>query len=211
MLAVEVRDDVPNAFPSPSFPTQQADGQLPSLVDIVFAEFDSSPDSEASAVEPFMVDTLSKASWCASRILEAQTRIDQRSELAQSYIERIRSWADSASASDRDTVDYLGSLLKPYVETAVAQQHRSRSLILVSATASLRKLPDRLEITDTTAALAYCKQNHPEAVIIREDLSKTELKRLVFNGNAIPGIIAELGGDKLFVKPAKEGSLKCAS
>jgi len=188
------------------------DDQLPSLSAVLYPEIEiPSSDPEAPATEPFTVDSLTKASWCASKIVDAQARIDQRSDLAQSYIERIRAWLDSANASDQDTVSYLSTLLKPFVESAVAQQHRSRSLILVSAIASLRKLPDHLEITDASAALAYCKTYHPGAVVVREDLSKTELKKLVFDGNAVPGVIAELGADQLYVKPSTERSLKCAS
>ena len=79
-------------------------------------------------------------------------------------------------------------------------QRRSRSLVLPSGVAQLRKLPDRLDIVDKDAALSYCESSHPEAVIVRKDLSKAELKRLVFNGEAIPGVSAELGSDELYVR-----------
>ncbi len=50
------------------------------------------------AAEPFTVDSLSKASWCASRILEAQARVDQRAELARSYKARIDAWLADANS-----------------------------------------------------------------------------------------------------------------
>ncbi len=65
-------------------------GQLPSLSNVLFPDFFiPSTGTEAPAAEPFIVDSLSKASWCASRILEAQARVDQRSELAKSFTSRI--------------------------------------------------------------------------------------------------------------------------
>ncbi len=56
-----------------------------------------------------------------------------------------------------------------------------------TATAQLRKLPDRIDIVDREIALSYCKANHPEAVIVREDISKTAVRSLIFTeGEAIP-------------------------
>jgi phage host-nuclease inhibitor protein Gam len=81
----------------------------------------------------------------------------------------------------------------------------------VSATVSLRKLPDRLEITDSAAALAFCQVEHPEAVIVKKELSRSVLKKLALDGTAIPGVAMELGADELYVKPSTERSLSCAS
>jgi hypothetical protein len=174
-------------------------GSLPSLSNVLF-DF-TIPSAEAPAAEPFTVDSLSKASWCASRILEAQARTAQRSDLARSYKSRIDIWLSDANAADIDSIDYLSSLLKPWVEAEVAKQRRSRSILLPTATAQLRKLPDRIDIVDRDAALAYCKTNHPDAVIVREDISKTAVRSLVFTeGEAIPGVEAELGHDELYIK-----------
>jgi hypothetical protein len=129
---------------------------------------------------------MDKASWAAAKVLEAQARIDQRSELAQSYRIRIDAWLDSSNKADLESVAFFTTLLRPYVETAIAQQHRSRSLLLVSATVSLRKLPDRLDITDSTAALAYCEVEHPEAVIVKKELSRSVLKKLALDGTLSP-------------------------
>lgn len=174
-------------------------GSLPSLSNVLF-DF-TIPSAEAPATEPFTVDSLSKASWVAARILEAQARTAQRSDLARSYKTRIDTWLSDANATDIDSIDYLSSLLKPYIEFEVAKQRRSRSVLLPTATAQLRKLPDRVDIVDASAALGYLKANHPEAVIVREDISKSAVRSLIFTeGEAIPGIEAELGHDELYIK-----------
>jgi len=185
----------------PTAPFALADsGSLPSLPTILFPDF-SIPGTDAPAAEPFTVDSLSKASWCASRILEAQARTTQRSELAHTFRARIDAWLSEANAADIDSMDYLSSLLKPWVESEVAKQRRSRSILLPTATAQLRKLPDRIDIVDAPAALGYLKTNHPEAVIVREDISKTAVRSLIFTeGEAIPGVEAELGHDELYIK-----------
>lgn len=176
--------------------------QLPSLSSVIFSDFSiSSNNAESPAAEPFTVDSLSKASWCCSRILEAQARVDQRTELARSYKARIDAWLSDANASDNDSIDYLSALLKPWVESEVSKQRRSRSVLLPTATAQLRKLPDRIDIVDRDAALAYLKENHNEAVVVREDISKTAVRSLILGqGEAIPGVEAELGHDELYIK-----------
>jgi phage host-nuclease inhibitor protein Gam len=95
-------------------------------------------------------------------------------------------------------------LLEPYVKDEVAKLYKSRSLSLPTGTASLRKLPDRLEIMDSSLALAYCETEHPEAVIVKKELNKSILKDLILKqAEPIPGVDAELGQDKLYVKPLK--------
>ncbi len=178
-------------------------GSLPSLSNVLF-DF-TIPSAEAPAAEPFTVDSLSKASWVASRILEAQARTAQRAELARSYKTRIDAWLSDANAADIDSIEYLSALLKPWVEFQVAKQRRSRSVLLPTDTAQLRKLPDRVDILDAPTALGYLKANHPEAVIVREDISKTAVRSLIFTeGEAIPGVEAQLGHDELYLRPAAQ-------
>jgi hypothetical protein len=161
----------------------------------------SDPTDAPDAVAPsFIVDSLAKADWCISRILDAEAHIARRAALASELHARIDAWFQKASAADNDSVSYLSSLLRPYVESEVSTQRRSRSLVLPSGVAQLRKLPDRLDIVDKDAALSYCESLHPEAVVVRKDLAKTELKRLVFSGEAIPGVSAELGLDELYIR-----------
>jgi len=52
--------------------------------------------------------------------------------------------------------------------------------------------------------LAYCEAEHPEAVIVKKELNKSILKDLILKqAEPIPGVEAELGPDKLYVKPLK--------
>jgi hypothetical protein len=171
---------------------------LSSTLSPALPEPTASTDTMAPA---FIVDSLAKADWCISRILDAETRIARRASLASELHARIDTWFQKASAADNDSIVNFSSFLRPFVETELSIQRRSRSLVLPSGTAQLRKLPDRLDIVDKDAALSYCESSHPEAVVVRKDLSKPELKRLVFSGEAIPGVSAELGSDELYIKP----------
>jgi hypothetical protein len=206
-----------------AFPTEPADSltpvpaspPLPSLSTILFPDFSlsllslsdpttsPSEDAEASAALPFTIDDLSKASWAASKVLEAQARIADRAELAQAYIEKINSWLSSSSKADEDSVSFLSLLIKPYIESELSRSHsRSRTLHLLTASASLRKGQDHVEILDPDAALSYCETSYPEAVVIKKELSRSVLRRLILSeGTPIPGVEASLGSDSLYLKP----------
>ena len=180
---------------------------LPSLPNILFPDFGIAqvptlPDDQSPAPEQFTVDTDSKASWAIACILEAEERISRRKALADEYKARLDAWLATASRQDDNAISYLSFLLEPYVRDGVSKLRKSKTLSLPTGTASMRKLPDRLEITDATEALAYCEAEHPEAVIVKKELNKSALKDLILKrAEPIPGVEAELGGEKLYVKP----------
>jgi phage host-nuclease inhibitor protein Gam len=178
---------------------------LPSLPSILFPDFENiQAANPAAAPATFTIDNLSKASWAVSKILEAETRMAQRSGLAAEFKARIDTWLESANQQDNDSISYLSILLEPYVKEEVSKLHNSKTLSLPTGTASLRKLPDRLDILDSTEALAYCEFEHPQAVIIKKELDKSVLKDLILKqAEPVPGVEAELGMDKLYVKPLK--------
>jgi len=189
-MQAAVLDSVPSV-PVPLTPWESLYPDLPDLA----------PPVPGDASPAFVVDSLSKADWAVYKILDAEARIARRAELASELHARIDQWKARADSPDQDSICYLSALLRPFVESEIASSRRSRSLLLPSGTASLRKLPDRLEITDAAAAMAWAEYHAPEAVIIEKKLSRTELKRLVLRqGEAIPGIEAELGRDELYVK-----------
>lgn len=138
-----------------------ASGSAPALATILFDDISipSTPPAEgteAPAAAPFVIDDLSKASWAAAKALEAEARMADRATLAESYISRIRAWLTDANKADADTSAYLSLLLKPYVEGELARSgSRSRTVKLITASASLRKAPDHVSVLDEPVAMAY--------------------------------------------------------
>ena len=177
---------------------------LPSTADLFYPDLGStlSPGPTTGDDAPaFAVDSLAKADWAISRILDAEARIARRAELASTLHERIDQWLTKASASDNDTISYMTLLVRPYAEVEISKQHRCRSLVLPSGTIQLRRLPDRLEVIDPEIAMAWAEEHAPAAIVTERKLVKSELKRLVFHQNeAIPGIEASLGIDEIYVK-----------
>ena len=190
-------------------PASESSSQLPSFPSILFPDFDNKDMpaialSNDSAVDGFTIDNLNKASWAVAKILEDGARITQRAQLAKEFKSRIDTWLISANKQDEDSISYLSFLLEPYVKNEISKLHNSKTLSLPTGLASLRKLPDRLDILDNNEALSYCETEHPQAIVIKKELDKSILKDLILNhAEPIPGIAAELGSEKLYINPLK--------
>lgn len=197
----------PLATPGPEAALTPASGTVPALADLLFDDIiipatPSTDGTEAQAAAPFTIDSFDKASWAASKVLSAQARIADRAALAQAYKARIDSWLADSNKADEDTSAYLTLLLKPYVEDELARAHsRSRTLLMVTAQASLRKSPDRVSVLDETVAMAYLEAQHPSAIVTKKTISLSTLRSLIFTeGEAVPGVEASLGSDNLYLK-----------
>ena len=186
---------------------------LPSFPSVLFPDYENNQtltttSSNDLVVESFTIDDIGKASWSVAKILEAEARIAQRAQLAKDFKSRIDTWLESANKQDEDSISYLSFLLEPYIKNEVSKLHNTKTLSLPTGLASLRKLPDRLDIINADEALSYCETEHPEAVIIKKELDKAVLKDLILKKTEpIPGVEAELGADKLYIKPLKIKSL----
>ena len=153
----------PFAVPTPGSEAAlaPASGSTPALATILFDDISipSTPPAdgtEALAPAPFMIDDLSKASWAAATALEAEARIAERATLAASYKARIDAWLSDSNTQDECTAAYMSMLLKPYIESELARSgSRSRTVKLITASASLRKAPDHFSVLDEAVAMAY--------------------------------------------------------
>ncbi len=167
---------------------------IPNLEDIITPN----PDSEN---ESFSIDSEDKAVWAAKKILDAESRITHYSELAQEYKKRIDSWFQKAIKKETESSSYLKALIKPFIEAEVSKLSRSKTIHLPGVAIQLKKKPDRIDISDSDLALSFCEANHPDAVIIKKEISKSYLKDLLTKqGEIIPGSQIILGEQELYFK-----------
>ena len=167
--------------------------------EIVFDEDRAS--NESKRPEGFVVDTQDKATWAARRYLQAEKRMKERERLAKEYKAKIDSWLDRANKGDLDTTETMRTLLTPYLENELAGSKRKRSIDLLGVRIGFRKLPERVEIVDMAMALDFCDANHPGVVVVKKELSKSELRKAAQKGALIPGVVLDGGQDRLVVTP----------
>ena len=161
---------------------------------VVFEDFPV-PDRQQ-----FQVDTEEKAAWAASKFLQAANRIEERFRLAQHYKDKIDDWLSRANKEDVDTADFMRMVLRPWVMASIAGKARSKTIKVLGARLSLRKNPDRIEITDQELALSFCEANLAAAVVIKKDVSKTTLRQAMGEGLIVPGVEIAPGTEELVIK-----------
>lgn len=171
---------------------------LPTDIDEIVFEGDRDT-TEAKRPEGFVVDTQDKATWAARRYLQAEKRMKERERLAKEYKAKIDSWLERADKGDLDTTETMRTLLTPYLENELSGSKRKRSIDLLGVRVGFRKLPERVEIVDTSMALDFCEANHPEVVVVKKELSKSELRKVTQKGDLIPGVVFDGGEDRLVV------------
>ena len=171
-------------------PTTQ---DTPRLEDLLVPEQDKNS-------ETFTIDSPEKAAWASRKILDAQDHLTQLKEQAASYKAQIDAWFQKAVKEDEGSIDYLKSAVHPYVEAEVSKQHKSKTLHLPGISIQLRKKPDRIDVVDKDTAVSFCEMNHPDAVIIKKDVSKSYLKVLLSKGEIIPGCDIALGENEIYFK-----------
>ena len=151
--------------------------------------------------DQFNIDNNEKAAWAARKILTAEERISNLSDQAKQYKNQINSWYQKTIQGELDSIDYLKNIIRPYVEEEIEKLHKSKTLNLPGLNIQLRKKPDKIEITDKDIAISFCEANHPDAVIIKKEISKSYLKDLLTNkGEIIPGSHMVPGESELYIK-----------
>lgn len=165
----------------------------PSLEDLLVAGQEIKP-------EHFTINNPEKAAWAARRIKAAQDRIEERKDLAKSYKAQIDAWFRKSIQEDEESIDFLKQILRPYVDQEISVQRKSKTLRLPGISVQLRKKPDRIDVVENETAISFCEANHPDAVIIKKEISKSYLKQLLAKGEIIPGCDLMLGEEEIYIK-----------
>jgi phage host-nuclease inhibitor protein Gam len=119
---------------------------------------------------------------------------------AKVYKAQIDSWFERVVREEQDSVDYFRSILKPFIERALSDQ-KSKTLKLPGLSIQLRKKPDKVEVTDKEIAISFCEANHPDAVVIKKEVSKIYLKDLLTKkGELVPGCDIVFGIEGLHIR-----------
>jgi len=150
--------------------------------------------------ETFQIDTLEKAAWAARKYMQAKERMEQRWEQAKSFKAKIDLWFARANSEDEGTMNYMMSLLKPYIEREVAKLRKSKTIKAPGVNISLRKKPNKVDIIDEDLAIQYCEVNQPQIIQVKKTVSKSEINKLLTKGELIPGVEVLIGDDELQIK-----------
>jgi hypothetical protein len=160
----------------------------------------SSENPEAqSCCETFTVKDADSANWVIRKIAEARA-----------YAERAKRWADAevrrARRAEEFFVARFGEQLRRWTIAELASRHSSsKSISMPAGRIGFRTQPVRVEVVDSEAAIAWCKQNLPSAVEARESLAKSVVtERALKTGELPPGCKLAGGDERFFIGQSAE-------
>lgn len=153
---------------------------------------------EGELQESFQVTDLSAANWAISKVAQAEARIQERQALADEYRRKIADWLEEANKPDVATVDRMSEMLRPWALTEVAKQ-KGKTVKLVDGRVGFRASQPSVVIDDPEEAMIFLKSFAPHAVRVHEEISKSEVKKLLKDGEEVPGVHVESRPEKFYV------------
>lgn len=159
------------------------------------------PTDEADALDdPIRVDDAfhvvdeQSANWVIRKITESRR-----------YGDRVRAWAAAEiRRSEREEAFLMrrfGRELEDWCRHQLAARgHRQRSLILPAGRIGLRRTRMNVEIANPAIAVAWCLQHLPNAIVVTERISKSQVSAFVQSTRELPdGVIIRPLSDEMYI------------
>ncbi len=159
------------------------------------------PADEADALDdPIRVDDAfhvvdeQSANWVVRKITESRR-----------YGDRVRAWAAAEiRRSEREEAFLMrrfGRELEDWCRHQLAAHgHRQRSLNLPAGRIGFRRTRMAVEIADPATALIWCRRHLPNAIVVTERISKTQLSTFVQSTGELPdGVSIRAPQDEMYV------------
>ncbi len=138
------------------------------------------------STEPFTVKDDKSADWALRKIREHEAHIAQVEEFAEAQVDEILAWAESATKSARDSIQYLSGLLEAYHRQLFAENPTLKTIKLPAGEIQLRQQQPQYN-RDNDRLLAWLKANRPEFVRVAEapDWANAKQTFTVHNGRLV--------------------------
>ena len=137
--------------------------------------------------EPFRVKDEKTADWALRKIREHEAHIAQVEEFAEAQVDEILAWAESATKSARDSIQYLSGLLEAYHRQLFAENPTLKTIKLPAGEIQLRQQQPQYN-RDNDRLLDWLKANDRPGLIrikMEPDWAKVKQAFTVNNGRLI--------------------------
>lgn len=134
---------------------------------------------ELQQTQRFIVDDETKAEWALRKLARAEADLERDKAIALAEIEKVSVWLDARRNITQRQIDFFKSLLREFHTNELASDPKRKTISLPSGTLRARKAPEKWVVEDESAFVTWAKDNLPEAVRIREEAAKSEIKKLL--------------------------------
>lgn len=152
--------------------------------------------------DAFHVVDEQSANWVIRKITESRR-----------YGDRVRAWAAAEiRRSEREEAFLMrrfGRELEDWCRHQLAERgHRQRSLNLPAGRVGFRRTRMTVDIDNPATALTWCRRHLPNAIIVTERISKTQMSTFVHSTGELPGGVSiRPASDEMYVlSPAEHAS-----
>lgn len=150
--------------------------QMDDLVKEELKQKISIPDENETEQERFVIDDLDKANWAMKKIRAYTKRVEEKTQLANDEVERIRHWLESETKDDKQSIEYFENLLVDYYRYQKMKDDKFKLSTPYGKVTSRRRQP-KAEIDDEKA-IEFMKMKAPRKVEFIEKYNKNDLKKL---------------------------------
>lgn len=157
-------------------------------IDLIKAIEDFGIPEEQEQRERFRIEDKSQAAWALRKMSKIKAEMDENIMTAQAEMERIVGWRDGENEKLQRSVSFFEGLLHEYFLTLRESDPKLKTMKLPHGTLKMRKQQPQYEYDEETL-LPWAKENLPEAVVIKEAVAKTPVKKYVQEtGEMVPGV-----------------------
>jgi hypothetical protein len=146
--------------------------------------------------ERFKIENDSQATWAMRKAAIARGRLDEIKTIAEAEIARIQDWAEHESRVPMRDLDYFEGIL---IEYAMKQRAEGRKTVSTPYGAVKSRIGQtRFVFSDKAEFIEWAKVNHPDWLVVKEDVSLSALRDASLtdsadpaSGEIIPGLNVE--------------------
>lgn len=141
----------------------------------------------------FIVDSDGEAEWALRKLAHANQQIADFEQIASDETDRVARWLQAVcDPLDHDRAYFIGQL--EFYARGQREDGR-KTITLPHGTVATRPIKQRIAITDPDLLLTWARDNHPDAITVKESVSLTALSKVATiddgarddTGHTIPG------------------------
>ena len=130
--------------------------------------------------EGFKVENLERATWAFRKLRAIENKEADIKAIAEEEIARITAWRDAELKQYEGDKQYFSFLLEEYYKNEKAKDKKFK-LSTPYGKVTARK-SSKWNYENEEALVKYLKDNKPELVRVKEEVNKTELKKVFKDG-----------------------------
>ena len=154
------------------------------LSEHLMSTYTEPPIDDPEALDRFVVDDDSKATWCARKLAKYEAEIARMETEAADEVERINAWLADSTSGARRKAEWFAGLLVAYAVRLAEEPDAPKTHKFLGGEVGRRKLPDRVEVSGDEARFVEWAIANDRADLLTIKPRVSEIKGRIGHGFA---------------------------